>query len=50
MPANDKSIDEHQVKQSIVTQLLVAGTAACVADLATFPFDTAKGNDITGNL
>lgn len=27
---------------SIATQLLIAGTAACLADVATFPFDTAK--------
>lgn len=28
--------------KSIVTQLLIAGSAACLADTATFPFDTAK--------
>lgn len=49
MPANDKSLDELHRKQSIVTQLLVAGTAACIADFATFPFDTAKGNHFTCN-
>lgn len=27
---------------NIATQLLIAGTAACLADVATFPFDTAK--------
>lgn len=27
---------------SVVTQLLIAGSAACFADAATFPFDTAK--------
>lgn len=42
MPAN-KEVDEHPVKQSIVAQLLIAGSAACIADIATFPFDTAKG-------
>lgn len=27
---------------SIGLKLLTAGTAACIADLATFPLDTAK--------
>lgn len=27
---------------NVVTQLLIAGSAACFADAATFPFDTAK--------
>lgn len=27
---------------SFPVQLLTAGTAACIADLATFPLDTAK--------
>ena len=42
MPGN-KEVDEHHLKQSIVAQLLIAGSAACIADIATFPFDTAKG-------
>lgn len=29
-------------KKKFGTQLLVAGTAACIADVASFPFDTAK--------
>lgn len=43
MPGN-KELDDHHLKQNIFKQLLIAGTAACIADLATFPFDTAKGN------
>lgn len=43
MPGN-KELDDHHLKQSIFKQLLIAGTAACFADFATFPFDTAKGN------
>lgn len=42
--------------KSIITQLLIAGSAACLADVATFPFDTAKvrlqlqgESTITGN-
>lgn len=31
-----------QRKTNVVTQLLIAGSAACLADVATFPFDTAK--------
>lgn len=31
-----------QVKNTVFTNLLIAGTSACIADAATFPFDTAK--------
>lgn len=34
--------DNTNTGNSIVTQLLIAGSAACLADAATFPFDTAK--------
>ena len=30
------------VRPSLAVQLVTAGTAACVADLFTFPLDTAK--------
>lgn len=29
-------------KTSVLTNLLIAGSSACLADVATFPFDTAK--------
>lgn len=31
-----------QTKNAVFTRLLIAGTSACIADAATFPFDTAK--------
>lgn len=31
-----------QSKNAVFTHLLIAGTSACLADAATFPFDTAK--------
>lgn len=37
-----KSSNNADAKASIGLQLLTAGTAACIADVATFPFDTAK--------
>jgi len=30
------------LQASVPVQLLTAGTAACIADLVTFPLDTAK--------
>lgn len=32
----------NQIQPGIAMQLLTAGSAACVADLFTFPLDTAK--------
>lgn len=37
-----QSKNNADAKASIGLQLLTAGTAACIADVATFPFDTAK--------
>lgn len=31
-----------QLEASMPVRLLTAGTAACIADIATFPLDTAK--------
>lgn len=33
---------ENTESNNIVTKLLIAGSAACIADVATFPLDTAK--------
>lgn len=40
-PSNNTN-GSKQTKNSVFTHLLIAGTSACLADAATFPFDTAK--------
>ena len=35
-------VNQSQADLSIGAKLLTAGTSACIADLATFPLDTAK--------
>ena len=40
---------QQQQQPGLVAELLTAGTAACVADLFTFPLDTAKVRLQVGN-
>lgn len=42
MPQN-KDAAGQDFKQNVFAKFLIAGSAACLADVATFPFDTAKG-------
>lgn len=42
MTNHSKSNGSKQTKNALFTDLLIAGTSACLADAATFPFDTAK--------
>lgn len=54
-PNNNNNNGSKQTKNSVFTHLLIAGTSACLADAATFPFDTAKvrlqlqGESVTSN-
>ena len=40
--SSSSSSQQQQSEPGLGVQLLTAGTAACVADLFTFPLDTAK--------
>lgn len=39
---HNSSMKANEMEASLGVRLLTAGTAACIADVATFPFDTAK--------
>lgn len=42
MPQPDSTISSKFEKLSVPVKLLTAGSAACFADFASFPLDTAK--------
>jgi len=42
MPSDSSSVTAAFEKLSVPVKLLTAGTAACIADFASFPLDTAK--------